>query len=301
MPKRIIITGGSGQVGRHIITQLLSKGHSILNLDLTAGPPTVHTIKTDLTNGGDVYNALTSHFALSEPFPAQPSCVPDALIHLAGHARNMLVPDNRTFRDNVIAAYNVLDAACKLGIRKIIVASSICAYGVTYAYGDVDFASFPVTEEQTVPAPMDPYALSKRCTEVLAEGFAKRFAGFDVYVLRIGRVVLPGEYNAAFESYVKEPARWKVHGWSYVDVRDLGTICERGVEVNGLGFQIFNAVNDEITCDRKAGELVAEVCPAVPVIRELEDREAPISNAKIKRLLGFREEHCWRDYYVPQE
>ncbi|KAL2811589.1 NAD(P)-binding protein [Aspergillus granulosus] len=307
MPKRIIITGGSGAVGQHIITYLLAQGHTILNLDLTLAAAfspyspslKVHTIKTDLTSSGDVYNALTAHFTLTEPLPAEPCSIPDAVIHLAGHARNMLVADNKTFQDNVTAAYNIIDAACKLGVKKIILASSICVYGVTYAFGNADFASFPV-DETTPVAPMDPYALSKRCTEIVAEGFARRF-GVDIYVLRIGRVVLPDEYNSLFSSYVHQPERWKVHGWSYVDVRDLGRMCERSVEVDGLGFQVFNAVNNEITCWRKAEELLAELCPGVMVTGKLGDRDAPISNAKIKELLRFQEEHCWRDYYVPEK
>ncbi|CRG91028.1 hypothetical protein PISL3812_08076 [Talaromyces islandicus] len=295
MGRLVVVTGGSGQIGRYVIEQLLSHGHSVLNLDLMPGPNTVHTIKVDLTRSGDVYNALSSHFNLTEPLPVEPSLVPDAVVHLAGYARNMIVPDNETFQANVTSSYNIIDAACKLGIKKIICASSICVYGVTYANGDMDFASFPVNEATHV-TPIDSYALSKRCTEVVAEGFARRFAT-DIYVLRIGRVVMPDEYKAVFASYVYEPRKWKVHGWSYVDARDLGRMCERSVLVDGLGFQIFNATNNEITNTRNAGELVAELCPHVALTRPLEEREAPITNRKIRELLGFREQHSWRTYY----
>jgi nucleoside-diphosphate-sugar epimerase len=61
MGKRIIVTRGSGHVGRHVIFKLLAHGHSILNLDLSPGPLTVHTIRVDLTCSGDVYNALSSY------------------------------------------------------------------------------------------------------------------------------------------------------------------------------------------------------------------------------------------------
>ncbi|KAL4985137.1 hypothetical protein BDW68DRAFT_165621 [Aspergillus falconensis] len=301
MGKRIIITGGSGKAGQHIITYLLEQGHEILNLDLIPLPAgkfdQVHTLRVDLSDAGQVYSALGSHFQLSEPFHEPVRLVPDAVIHLAGYARNMIASDNETFRTNAVSTYNVIEAACRLGIKKIILASSITVYGVTFAQGDVDFPSFPVDEEVDAN-PMDTYAISKVCGERTARGFARRF-GVDIYILRIGRVIEPEEYKRSiFEGYVNDPLRWKVHGWSYTDVRDLGQMCHLGVEKVGLGFQIFNAVNDDITNYTKStADFLAAVCPTVPITRELDPHEAPISNRKIRQLLGFRQNHPWRKYF----
>lgn len=96
----------------------------------------------------------------------------------------MLVPDNECFKGNVLATYNVLEAACKLGVKKIIIASSETTYGVCFAQGDVDYHSFPLEEDYDVD-PMDSYALSKLCGERTARTFARRF-GVDIYALRIG-------------------------------------------------------------------------------------------------------------------
>jgi nucleoside-diphosphate-sugar epimerase len=79
----------------------------------------------------------------------------------------MIVPDNETFRANVTSTYNVVEAACKLGVKKIIVASSETTYGVCFAQGDVDYHSFPLEEDYDVD-PMDSYALSKICNEQTA-------------------------------------------------------------------------------------------------------------------------------------
>ena len=62
--KRIVFTGGSGKAGRHVIPYLQNKGHRILNLDIAEVPnpeANVYTLKTDLTDSGQVYNALTTH------------------------------------------------------------------------------------------------------------------------------------------------------------------------------------------------------------------------------------------------
>src|SRR5271156_2090975 len=115
--KRIVLTGGSALAGRHVIPYLLSRGHQVLNLDrVRLDHPSVHTIRTDITNPGAVFSALTSHFRLSQPLPDPPIQIPDAVIHFAGYARNLIVPDPETFRANVAGVWNVLEAACKVGV-----------------------------------------------------------------------------------------------------------------------------------------------------------------------------------------
>ncbi|KAJ5092517.1 hypothetical protein NUU61_007387 [Penicillium alfredii] len=205
----IVVTGGSGKAG-----------HTILNL----GPATADKYSTPCPASG--------HCA--SPFPEGLPPRPDAVIHLAGYARNM-VPDNETFRVNTQSTYNIIEAACKLGIRKILIASSVTVYGVAFAQGDVEYPAFPIDEDLVIN-PTDTYALVKLCGERVVRGFAARF-GADIYILRTGRVIEPGEYNEEiFYNYVHEPVRWKAHGWSYTDARDLGAMCEAGLRTSGLGF-----------------------------------------------------------------
>ena len=77
------------------------------------------------------------------------------LIFIA-YARNMLVPDSELFQANVRSTYNVVEAACKLGVKKIIIASSETTYGVCFAQGDADYHSFPLEEDYDVD-PEDSY------------------------------------------------------------------------------------------------------------------------------------------------
>jgi nucleoside-diphosphate-sugar epimerase len=90
--KRIAFTGGSGVVGRHVISSLLAAGHEVLNLDITPlANPAVHTIRTDITIGSQVFNALSSPFFLIPPIPS-PTLVPDVLVHFAAVPRILIVP-----------------------------------------------------------------------------------------------------------------------------------------------------------------------------------------------------------------
>jgi nucleoside-diphosphate-sugar epimerase len=78
--------------------------------------PAVHTLKSDLADSGQVFNALSSKWMLQEPFPDGLPPRPDAVIHMAGYARNMIVPDNKTCQANIHSTYNIIEASCKLGI-----------------------------------------------------------------------------------------------------------------------------------------------------------------------------------------
>jgi nucleoside-diphosphate-sugar epimerase len=300
--RKIVFTGGSGKAGRHVIPELIKKGYQVLNLDLSDFPDPnagVFTLKTDLTDSGQVFNALTTHFnfeGYEEPSVPGP---PDAVIHFAAYARNMLVPDNECYSGNVRSTYNVIEAACKLGVKKIIIASSETTYEVCFGQGDLDYPSFPLDEDTDVN-PMDTYAISKLCGERVARGFARRFDA-DIYALRIGNVVEPHEYARDFPGYISKPQVRKRNAWSYIDARDLGQICDLCVRKDGLGFQVFNATNDTITATFPTRQFLEQWCPNTPITREMGEWEAPLSNRKIREVLGFKEEHNWRKYYNPEE
>ena len=304
--KRIVFTGGSGKAGRHVIPYLVSKNHKILNLDLQPLPSPlsndVYTLKTDLTDPGQVFSALTSNFSLSSyanprHSTTQPVTPVDAVIHFAAHARNLLVPDTECFKTNVLSTYNVLEAACKLGIPKVILASSETVYGVCFAQGDdVEYDRFPLSEDDYDCNPMDTYAMSKLCNERCGRSFNRRFPGTDVYALRIGNVIEPHEYDNQFREFVRRPETRKRNAWSYVDARDLGQICGLCLERGPKGFEVFNATNTSSTLKEPTLQFLERECPRTRVIRAMDEFEAPLSNRKVRDMLGFVEEHGWRRY-----
>ncbi|ESX08524.1 hypothetical protein X768_22535 [Mesorhizobium sp. LSJC265A00] len=79
-----------------------------------------------------------------------------------------------------------------------------------------------------------------------------------------------------------------------MDVRDLGQIVDPCIKKGGLGFQIFNAVNDNIVAELPTAEFLSKHAPNTPVTRTLDGFEGPISNRKLRDVLGFRHEHDWR-------
>ncbi|WEX87394.1 NAD(P)-dependent oxidoreductase [Sinorhizobium garamanticum] len=292
MKKRILFTGGAGKAGRHAVPYLVDAGYEVHNVDLVPlDRPGVTNLIADITDSGQMFNALSMHRDFPDldqglrPF--------DAVVHFAAIPRILIRPDNETFQVNVMGTYNVIEAAVKLGIRKIIVASSETTYGVCFAEGHRDFHHFPLEEDYDVN-PMDSYGLSKVVNEKTARAFAER-SGFDIYALRIGNVIEPHEY-ANFPHYFDNPEIRKRIAWSYIDARDLGQIVKLCIEKDGLGFAIFNAANDTVSANTPSRELAKRFYPNVPFKREIGEFEGLLSNRKIREVLGFKEEHDWRKY-----
>jgi nucleoside-diphosphate-sugar epimerase len=214
-------------------------------------------------------------------------------VHFAAIPHILMTPDNTMFATNVLSTYNVIEAATTLGIHKVIIASSETTYGVCFAEGERDYHSFPLEEDYDVD-PLDSYGLSKLVGEKTARTFAMR-TGVDIYALRIGGVIEPHEYDR-FPGFVADPSSRRRDAWTYIDVRDLSQIVHLCLEKDGLGFQVFNAVNDEIIANEPTAKFLAKYAPNTPVTREMGQFEGPLSNRKAREVLGFKEEHNWRKY-----
>ena len=294
--KRILFTGGSGKAGRHVVPWLVDQGYQVLNVDLVPlDHPSVDNLRADITDSGQMFNALLSYANFGELEPGTGFPGFDAVVHFAAVPRILLEADNETFRVNTLGTYNVIEAATKMGIDKIVIASSETTYGVCFADGKVEPDFLPVEEDDYDINPMDSYGLSKALNEATARSFARR-TGADIYALRIGNVIEPHEYAQNFPAYFADPAVRRRDIFCYIDARDLGQIVHLCLEKDGLGFQVFNAGNDDNSVNRPALELAQTFFPNTPIRRELGTHEALFSNRKIRDVLGFKQQHNWRLY-----
>lgn len=292
---RIFFTGGAGKAGKYAIQYLLDQGHRVMNVDLKPlDHPGVDNLIADITDSGQMFNAMSSYAGLDELESGSGIPKFDAVVHFAAVPRILINPDNETFRVNTVGTYNVIEAAVKLGIKKIIIASSETTYGICFSDGQTDPKSLPLEEDYDVD-PMDSYGLSKVVNEKTARSFQRR-SGFDIYALRIGNVIEPHEYAELFPHYFKNPEVRRRNAFCYIDARDLGQIVDLCLKKDGLGYQIFNAGNDHNGAIIPSKELVERFFPGVPVTRELEGHEALFSNRKIREVLGFKEAHHWSKY-----
>ncbi|TLP46068.1 NAD(P)-dependent oxidoreductase [Cohaesibacter sp. CAU 1516] len=291
---RILFTGGSGKAGRHAVSYLVEKGHRVLNVDrVPLDLPGVENRLADVTDAGQMFDVMASYAGFDELEPGEGVPKFDAVVHFAAVPRLLLTSDNECYRVNTIGTYNVIDAAVKFGVRKIIFASSETTYGVCFADGERKPDYLPIDEEHPV-IPEDSYAMSKVANEVTARSFQRR-SGFDIYGLRINNVIEPHEYEQDFPAYLADASLRRRNIFAYIDARDLGQMVDRCLQTDGLGFEIFNVSNDDHSVAASTSELTETYYQGVPC-REMGLTETFYSNDKAKRLLGFRPEYSWRMY-----
>lgn len=278
---RIAVTGSSGKLGTVVIRELKAAGHEVIGLDVT-GRRGAGFVQVDLTDYGQVIDALTAVGDRHDGF--------DALVHLAAIPAPGIRPDVETFRNNVLSTFHVFWAAVRLGITKIVSASSETVQGLPF---DVPPPYIPVDEDY--PArPESVYSLVKHLEETMAVELVRWHPEVSITALRFSNVMVPDDY-AEFPSFDADPTQRKWNLWSYIDARDGAQAVRRALEVAPAGFDHFLIAAADTVMSRPGAELVAEVFPGVPVRGDLGEHDSLFSTAKAQRLLGYRPSHSWRD------
>jgi len=278
---RIAVTGSSGKLGTVVVRELRAAGHDVIGLDAvgTRGPGFV---RVDLTDYGQVIDSLTAVNDQHDGF--------DALVHLAAIPAPGLRPDVATFHNNITATFNVFWAAIRLGMTKIVYASSETVQGLPF---DAPPPYIPVDE--AYPArPESVYSLVKHLEETMATELVRWHPEVSITALRFSNVMVPTDYDA-FPEYDADARRRKWNLWSYIDARDGAQAIQRALEVAPPGFDHFLIAADDTVMSRPNAELVAEVFPDVEVRGELGEHDSLFSTAKARRLLGYAPQHSWRD------
>ncbi len=276
---KVVITGGSGMLGRWVVKHFVEQGYEVLNVDSRRPEEELcPTLIADLEDLGETYSALAGA---------------EAVVHLAAIPAAHIRTPEVTFRNNVMSTYNVLEAATGLGIRKAVIASSESSYGIVFAVNPLSPQYVPLDEEHP-QLPQDSYGLSKIVNEQTAEMFHRR-TGIQVVSLRLGNVI-PPEWYARFPSFIHKSHERERILWSYIDTRDAAEACRLAIEADGLGVVALNLASDDSSMNIPSLELMAECYPDVTDFRApLEGHESLFSNEKAKRLLGWQPKHCWRE------
>ena len=127
--KKIVVTGGSGKVGRALIRDLIAHGYSVINIDLVPSTePLCHFLKADLNDMGQAMDAIRRAAGTVER--RRPFEIAEGVIHLAGIPAPGLAPDVTTFQNNLMTTYNVFSAATTFGVKRVVWASSETIFGL---------------------------------------------------------------------------------------------------------------------------------------------------------------------------
>ena len=283
MSGRVVVTGGSGKLGRAVIRDLAANGWQVVNVDTTApAEQTCPFVKVDLTDFGQVVGALT---AVDDRYARV-----DAVVHLAAVPAPGLRPDAATFANNVPASYNVFAAARVAGIRNIVWASSETVLGLPF---DTPPPYVPADEEYP-PSPESTYSLGKHLEEQMAAQFCRWDPELKMIGLRFSNVMDVADY-ADFPSYDTDPTLRSWNLWGYIDARDGAQAVRLALDHQAAGVDVFIIASPDTVMSRTNDELLKAVYPDVPRRREFGPRETLLSIDKARRVLGYRPVHSWRD------
>lgn len=285
----IIVTGGSGKVGRAAVRHLMAEGYSVVSIDMVrpAGisnppkPTDVTFARADITDFGQVMAAFSG-------INGRVEAPVTGVVHLGAIASPGEAPDHEIFRVNSLSTYNVFEAARRLAIRNVVWASSETVYGIPYGGGP---RYVPVDEE--IEEPQTSYSLSKLVGEKMAEQYARWDQATKIIGLRFSNVQEPNDYDN-FPGYDKDARTRMFNLWTYIDARDAAQAIRLSLEAKLTGAHVFGIANNNSVMNRSNDELLNEVFPGTPRKRPVAPNESLISIEKAMRVLGYKPQYDWR-------
>jgi nucleoside-diphosphate-sugar epimerase len=205
---RIVITGARGHLGSATVNYCREQQADVLAVDITGQPGAnefTRFLKADLTDAAQAYDVLDGA---------------DAAIHLAAIPSQRIHPSRRTFFTNVSMTWNVLEAAARLKVGRVVLASSLQVNHTVTPRTPIRYRYLPLDEQHPV-SPQDDYGLSKLVGETCANTFAEHW-GLTVVSFRFPLIASQQAFDAM---PVPDPNTPYAALFAYVHLRDAARAC----------------------------------------------------------------------------
>jgi UDP-glucose 4-epimerase len=272
---RVVVTGAGGRLGRIVVGVLLAEGMDVLGVDrdfpAPGTGPMYERLAAEMTDLGQVYGALAGA---------------DAVVHLAATPSPGGRPPEKVYGNNTMGQFHVFEAAARLGIRRVVSASSLSAYGFPFQQRPVAPRYVPLDEDHPL-LPQDPYALSKVVGEQIAESYVRRDAGTAVS-LRFCHVTDDEALPRRVEFVRDRPEYLARELWAYVHVRDAARACLLALTAPVEGHVAVLIAAPDTLSDLPTDDLVARHLPDTQVREHGPGERWPLlDTGRAARLLGF--------------
>lgn len=285
---RVLVTGAAGIVGVTVARNLLEAKHEVVALDK-------NTLPDDLRGKCEMhYENITDRLAVLR---VAAGC--DAIAHLAALPNPSKINDETLTHVNIVGTQYVLAAAEAHGIKRVVLASSCCVFGIVFSKKDVAPQYLPIDDDHP-RLPEDLYGLSKLCNEETAEAYTRR-CGMTTICLRLTGVrPIVGDMPMWLRHSFEHSDRWKSDDfWTYIDQRDTARAFRLSLENEIEGHhRLIIAARDSWT-PYDIHDLVNTHFPAFAAsVEKLAPDAALYDTSRAEAVLGFVAEHSWRD--VPE-
>lgn len=286
---RVLVTGGSGRLGRSVVAHLVAEGHDVLNADRAPSPLlTSAHVTVDITDVGQVHDAIR-HFR------------PDAVIHMAGLPTPFSFREAELFRVNAVGTFNVVDSAAEAEVGLVVIAGSPNPVGYGAPGWRPDY--LPIDEQHPL-RPWNGYNLSKAVGEETLRAALRKNTRLRGFIVRPCFVVTPEDWQdgevpggGTIRDRLDDPARGAQSLYNYVDARDaarlFGRILSTAPDIeNGAVFYAgaADALAREPLCD-----LLPRYYPEVgDLAHHLRGTAPAFSIERARRVLDWEPMHSWR-------
>ncbi len=283
---KIVVTGAHGKVGRAATKALIDAGHEVLATDLSRPgferrePGTARYTMADLTDAGEAFAVIRGA---------------DAVVHTAAIPEPTGNPPHVVFRTNLMASFNVLEAAIRFGVKRFVNISSETVPGFFFPEREFlpDYA--PVDEMHPIH-PQDPYALSKYFSEQLMDAAVER-SDIACISLRPSWVQYEGNYEQNLGPQIRDAAVLSPNLWSYIDAYDLADAIVLAAESDLPGHEVFYIASPDNVGGHDFAAVLKTYYGDQIELRPLERTDASgITSRKAADLLGWTPKRSWRDY-----
>lgn len=304
---KILVTGGSGTLGGYVLREFLNFGHQITCYSRT--PPV--EFESDFV-AADIMDSEA----------VQKACVgQEVVVHMAAVPGPRRATPQQMMAVNLIGTLNVLEAALKAGVRKVVLASSAAVLGFTFQKTAMLPRYFPIDEDHPCE-PQDEYGLSKLLAELACKSYSAAH-GIQTICLRINNnwyLDWEGAHRAVqggwargmsveelwtrryFRTIYEADNDWPVPGppsprnnlWTVTDARDAAQTFRLAAEDTQLLHEVFFVNGDDSCSLEETPLLLTRHYSQIPVNGCLEGHASLISCKKAARLLKYHPAYTWR-------
>ena len=278
---KVVVTGGSGLAGVHVVEELQRHGYDVLNIDIV--PPRDESVPYKLVNTediGQIFGCLQGA---------------DCVIHLAAIPRPTFHTGDVLFRTNTLSTFNIFEVCAQIGIKRVVYASSISVLGYPFYRKFFEPEYLPIDEAHP-NRPQDPYALSKYLGEEIAKAYV-RSHDLEVVSLRIAWIHTPKTFKQQLQPMWDNPGDGASNLWLYVDGRDVAQACRLALERDFSGHHPFFITASNSFMKTPSLELAVAYYPNAKIQSNFGGNQSFISRDRAKEVLGYNPQFQWEDYY----